>query len=127
MLKLILLFMFLLAISFACGYAVRDWMSRRRRKEARKKFYKRYGPDAHAPETKTMTGATRGAPRAAEQARDLIAGTTLKIEAFRREAQIEFFATRELLEQKFAEPQHGNNGGRVLAHQTTDQRSPSSD
>jgi hypothetical protein len=108
-------------------------MSRRRRKEARKKFYRKYGPDAHAPETKTMIGATRGELTVQKlherlsRLEDLIAGTTLEIEAFRREAQIEFFATRELLEQKFAEPQHGNNGGRVLAYQTTGQRSPSSD
>jgi hypothetical protein len=46
---------------------------------------------------------------------DKIVNTTLEIEAFRRETQIEFFAARELLEQKFDEPQHRNNGGRALA------------
>jgi hypothetical protein len=30
-----------IVISFACGYAIRDWMSRRRRASEREKFYKR--------------------------------------------------------------------------------------
>jgi hypothetical protein len=51
--------MFALAFSFACGYSVRDWMSRRRRKEVRKKFYEKYRPDALPPKTETMTVASR--------------------------------------------------------------------
>jgi hypothetical protein len=31
-----------LALSFACGYGVREWISRRRRAAARKKYYERY-------------------------------------------------------------------------------------
>ena len=54
MIKLILVIMFALAISFACGYGVRDWMSRRRRKEVRKKFYEKYRPDVLSPKTETM-------------------------------------------------------------------------
>jgi len=38
---------------------------------------------------------------------DPVAGTTLKIGASCREDQIEYFATRKLLEQKFAEHEHG--------------------
>jgi hypothetical protein len=57
--KLMLVIMFLLAISFACGYGLRDWISRRRRKEVRKKFYERYPkPHAYPSKTETMTGAT---------------------------------------------------------------------
>ena len=39
---------------------------------------------------------------------------------FRDEARSEFFATRELLERKFEEPRHSNDGGRVLTPQTID-------
>jgi hypothetical protein len=52
MLKLILVTMFPLAISFACGYSLRDWISRRRRKEVRNRFYEKYNPqsaDFHMP------------------------------------------------------------------------------
>ena len=56
--KLILVIMFLLVISFACGYGLRDWISRRRRQEVRKKFYERYPkPHARPSKTETMTGA----------------------------------------------------------------------
>jgi hypothetical protein len=118
MLKLILVLMFALAIGFACGYSVRDWMSRRRRKEVRKKFYERYRPDALPPKTEAMTSASRRELTIQElnerlsRLEDKIVNTTLEIGAFRREAQIEFSAARELLEQKFEEPQHRNNGGR---------------
>lgn len=61
--KLILLaFVFALAVSFACGYGLRDWMSRRRRKEVRKRFYERYQqPQINAQETRNeiMTRPTR--------------------------------------------------------------------
>ena len=103
MLKLILVIMFPLAISFACGYAVRDWMSRQRRKEVRKKFYEKYRPDALPSKTETMTSASRRERTIQElnerlsRIEDKIANTTLEIAAFRREAQIEFFTTRELL------------------------------
>jgi hypothetical protein len=118
MLKLVFI-MFALAISFACGYSIRDWMSRRRRKEVRKKFYEKYRPDALPPKTETMTGASRRELTIQElnerlsRLEDKIASITLEIGAFRRETQMEFFATRELLEQKFEEPQHRNNSGRL--------------
>jgi hypothetical protein len=59
MLKLILVIMFPLAISFASGYSLRDWISRRRRKEVRKRFYEKYNPHALAPKTEAVTGASR--------------------------------------------------------------------
>jgi hypothetical protein len=31
-----------LVIGFACGYGVREWISRRRRAAARKKYYERH-------------------------------------------------------------------------------------
>jgi hypothetical protein len=126
MLKLIVAVIFLLTISFASGYGVRDWMSRRRRKEVRKKFYQRYRPDALAPKTETATGASRRELTIRElqaqlsQLENRIADAILEIEAFRDEARSEFFATRELLERKFEEPRHSNDGGRVPAPQTTD-------
>jgi hypothetical protein len=58
MLELILV----ISVSFATGYGVRDRMSRRRRKEARKRYYERHPailkPDARAPKIETATGAT---------------------------------------------------------------------
>jgi hypothetical protein len=59
--KLILVVMFLSVISFACGYGLRDWISRRRRKEARKRFYEK-SPKSHAhpSKTETMTAAAHG-------------------------------------------------------------------
>ena len=113
MLKLILVIMFPLAISFACGYSLRDWISRRRRKEVRKRFNEKYNPEA-------VSGASRreltiqDVNERLSRLEDKIVNTTLEIEAFRRETQIEFFATRELLEQKFEEPQHRDNGGRLM-------------
>jgi hypothetical protein len=68
-----------------------------------------------------MTGATRRELTIQERnerlsrLEDKIANATLEIVAFRREAQIEFFATRELLEQK----SKVGNGGCVLANQMT--------
>jgi len=120
MLKLILVIMFPLAISFACGYSLRDWISRRRRKEVRKRFNEKYNPRALAPKTEAVTGASRRELTIQElnerlsRLEEKIVNTTLEIEAFRRETQIEFFATRELLEQKFEEPQHRDNGGRLM-------------
>ena len=121
MLKLIAVILLPPAISFACGYGVRDWMSRRRRKEVRKKF-ERYKPGAHTSKIENMTGATHAEPTVQKlherlsRLEEQIANTTLEIEALRREAQIEFIATRELLERKFDDPQHRNNGGgRVLS------------
>jgi hypothetical protein len=117
MLKLILVIVVPPAVSFACGYGVRDWMSRRRRKEIRKKFHEKYRADALSPKTETMIGASRRELTIRElnerlsRLEDKIASTTLEIGAFRRETQMEFFATRELLEQKFEEPQHRNNSG----------------
>ena len=116
MLKLIVALIFLLTISFASGYGVRDWMSRRRRKEVRKKFYQRRRPDAFAPKTETTMGASRGEPiiqglqERLSQLDNRIADAVLKIEVFRDEARSEFFATRELLERKFEEPRHSSDG-----------------
>jgi len=63
MLKLILVILSPLAVSFACGYGTRDWISRRRRKGVRKKFYKRYPKTVeHTPKAEAMTGATRREP-----------------------------------------------------------------
>jgi hypothetical protein len=60
MLKLILDIVPLVVI-FACGYSVRDWMSGRRRKEARKRYYERHPaipkPEAHAPKIETKASA----------------------------------------------------------------------
>ena len=118
--KLILVMMFLPAISFACGYGLRDWISRRRRRKVRKRFHEKYTPHALAPKTEAVTGASRreltiqDVNERLSRLEDKIVNTTLEIEAFRRETQIEFFAARELLEQKFEEPQHRNNGGRLM-------------
>jgi hypothetical protein len=125
MLELNLMFVlpFALAISFACGYGVREWISRHRRKEARKQ----------ASKIESLTGAPprdliiREVHERLSRLDERISDTASKIEAFRREVQIEFFATRELVEQKFEESHLSTNGVRVLAHQTTGQRSPSSD
>jgi hypothetical protein len=88
--------LFALAISFACGYGVREWISRRRRREARKK-------------TETLTIAVLH--ERLGRLEDRIASTTLEIEAFRDEGRSEFVATRELLERKFEDSQYS---GRVL-------------
>jgi hypothetical protein len=81
MLKLIMLiFLFALAIGFACGYGVREWISHRRRKEARKDFASRTG-ELSALETR-------------------IANTTSEIKALRDEARSEFAAVRSLLDRK---------------------------
>jgi hypothetical protein len=116
MLKLIVAVIFLLTISFASGYGVRDWVSRRRRKEVRKKFYQKHRPDAFALKTETTIGASRRELTIQElqerlsQLDNRIADAVLKIEAFRDEARSEFFATRELLERKSEEPRHSNDG-----------------
>jgi hypothetical protein len=114
MLKLILVIMLPLAISFACGYGVRDWVSRRRRKGVRKRFYERYPksqPEAHRPKIETTTTAIprelaiRELHEQLSRLEDRIANTTLEIKAFRDEARSEFGAIRELLQRKFEEPQ----------------------
>jgi hypothetical protein len=62
MLELILV----ISVSFACGYGVRDRMSRRRRKEARKRYYERHPtipkPEPHPPKIENMTAATGREP-----------------------------------------------------------------
>jgi hypothetical protein len=114
MLKLILAIALPLAISFGCGYGVRDWVSRRRRKEARKRFYERYPksqPEAHGPKIETTTVAIRGELTIRELCERLsrlenrIVDNTLEIAAFRDEARSEFVAIRELLQRNFEEPQ----------------------
>src|SRR5215467_6218330 len=106
MVRLIMVIMLPPVISFACGYGVRDWMSRRRRREVRKKFYERCKPDAHAPTTETTSVATRRELTIRElqerlsRLEDRIADATLEIEAFREEARSEFASTRDLLERK---------------------------
>ena len=133
MLKLILMIMFPLTVSFAGGYGLRDWVSRRRRKEMRKKFYGRHAKsqaDAQAPKIDAMAAAIRRELAIGElherlnRLEDRIADTTLEVAAFHEEARTEFAATRELLERKFEEIQHRNNDGRVLVRQTTGQRLP---
>jgi hypothetical protein len=89
-----LVLLFALAISFACGYGVREWISRRRRKEAR---------------NKTETGRELTSAVLHERLsrlEDRIASSKLEIEAFRDEARSELAATRELLERKFEESQY---------------------
>jgi hypothetical protein len=130
MLELILV----ISVSFATGYGVRDRMSRRRRKEARKRYYERHPailkPDARAPKIETATGATgkeltiRELHERLSRLEDRIFGARLETEAFCDEARSEFVATRTLLERKFEEPEHGDNNGGVLA---TAQRVPHSD
>ena len=116
MLKLIVAVIFLLTISFASGYGVRDWISRRRRKEVRKKFYQRYRPDTLAPKTETTIGASRRELTIQEfqerlsQLENRIADAISEIEAFRDEARSEFSATREFLERKFEEPRPSSDG-----------------
>jgi len=86
-------------------------MSRRRRREVRKKFYERCKPDAHAPTTETTSVATRRELTIRElqerlkRLEDRIADATLEIEAFREEARSEFASTRDLLERKLEEVQ----------------------
>jgi hypothetical protein len=111
MVRLIMVIMLPPVISFACGYGVRDWMARRRRREVRKKFYERCKPDAHAPTTETTSVATRRELTIRElqerlsRLEDRIADATLEIEAFREEARSEFASTRDLLERKLEEVQ----------------------
>jgi hypothetical protein len=105
--------------------------------EARKRYYERHPtipkPDPHAPKIETMTGATSKEPTIRElherlsSLEDRIFGARLGTETFRDEARSESVATRSLLERKFEEPEHGNNNGGVLAHQTTAQRARCSD
>jgi hypothetical protein len=133
MLELIIM----ISVSFACGYGVRDWISRRRRKEARKRYYERHStipkPDAHAPKIATVTGATdkertiRELHERLSRLEDRIFGTRSETETFRDEARSEFLATRTPLERKLEEPEHSNNNCGALAHQTTLQRAPRSD
>jgi hypothetical protein len=128
MLELILV----ISVSFACGYGVRDRVSRRRRKEARERYHERHPaipkPEAHAPKIETMTSATSREPTIRELHERLsrlegrLFGTALG-----DEARSEFVTTRPLLERKFEEPEHGNNNGGVQAHQTTAQRARCSD
>jgi hypothetical protein len=118
MLKLILDIMPLVVI-FACGYGVRDWMSRRRRKKARKRYYERRPTipesDAHVPKIETVTGETGREPTIWElnerlsRLEDRIFGTRSETETFCDEPRSEFVATR------------------TLAHQTTAQRARHSD
>jgi len=125
MLKLIMLvFLFALAVSFACGYGVREWISRRRRNEARKKFYEKHSKlqtDATAPKNEIMALTTRREPTIRElderlsRVEDRIADVASEIEAFRDETRSEFVITRELLERKFEEAQNSNDG-RALAN-----------
>jgi hypothetical protein len=71
-------------------------MSRRRRKEARKRYYERHPtvpkPDAHAPKIDTTTGATGREPTARQlherlsRLEDRIFGARLETETFRDEA-----------------------------------------
>jgi len=92
----LILVMFPLAVSFACGYGVRDWMSRRRRKEARKRYDERHptipNPDAHAPKIETMASATPKEPTIRElqerlsRLEDRIFGVRLETETFRDQA-----------------------------------------
>jgi hypothetical protein len=130
MLKLIMMITLPLAISFACGYGVRDWMSRRRRKEVRKRFYEKYKPDAHVPPTEIMAGPTRRELSIRElQERlnrldDRIADATLKIEGFRDEARSEFASTRDLLERKLEEIRQTGNDHRLAAQTIDHGRSP---
>lgn len=120
-----------ISVSFACGYGVRARMSRRRRKEARKRYYERHSAlklDAHAPKAESMTGATGKKPTIWElderlsRPEDRIFGTTLG-----DEARSEFVATRPLSERKSEEHEHSNNGGGVLTSQMMGQRPPWSD
>jgi hypothetical protein len=76
-LKLAIL-IFALTVSFACGYGVREWVSHRRRKEARKEF------------------AGRSRELSALENR-----ITSEINALRDETRNEFAAVRDLLERKF--------------------------
>jgi hypothetical protein len=132
MLELILV----ISVSFASGYGVRDRMSRRRRKEARKRYYERHPgilKPARAPKSETATGATgkeptvRGLHERLSRLEDRIFGARLETETFCDEARSEFVATRMLLERKFEEPEHNGNNAGVLAHQTTAQRLRRSD
>jgi hypothetical protein len=112
MLKLMLVILFPLAISFGCGYGLRDWISRRRRKEVRKKFYDRYRvPHAKTPAPKAEIMASparreftiRELDERLSKLEDRLADTRSGIEAFRDEVRSEFAATRELLEREFEE------------------------
>ena len=47
MFKLILFFIFNTTISFACGYGIREWISRRRRVAAQKEYFERHPDRRH--------------------------------------------------------------------------------
>jgi hypothetical protein len=115
MLELILV----IRVSFATGYGVRRRVSRRRRREARKRYYERPAilkPDSHAQDRDcdTATGKEPTIRELHERLRrleDRIFGARLETETFCDEAQSEFAATHRLLERKFEEAEHGNNNG----------------
>ena len=108
MLNLILV-MFPLAVSFACGYGVRDWMSRRRRKEARKRYNEKLPaskPDGHAPKIEPTTCAIHTEPtiqglhERLSRLEERVFHTTSETGRLAVEARSEFVANRTLLEQK---------------------------
>jgi hypothetical protein len=108
MLNLILV-MFPLAVSFACGYGVRDWMSRRRRKEARKRYNEKLPaskPDGHAPKIEPTTCAIlteptiQGLHERLSRLEERVFHTTSETGRLAVEARSEFVANRTLLEQK---------------------------
>jgi hypothetical protein len=108
MLNLILV-MFPLAVSFACGYGVRDWMSRRRRKEARKRYNEKLPaskPDGHAPKIEPATCAIHTEPtiqglhERLSKLEERVFHTTSETGRLAVEARSEFVANRTLLEQK---------------------------
>jgi hypothetical protein len=108
----LILYILPLAVMFACGYGVRDWMSRRRRKKARRRRYERQStipkPDELAPKIETNTNATGREPTIRElherlsRVEDRIFDTGLKTELV-------------------PELEHSNNNGGVVAFQTTAQ------
>ena len=79
---LALVFPFAATAGFACGYGVREWISNRRRKEARSQAH-------NDPTGRHLSTIERR-----------IADTTSEIKALRDEAQRELAAIRNLLEQK---------------------------
>jgi len=91
-----LIFLFSVTTGFACGYGVREWISDRRRKEARNLARRDPANRKHDQQLNTLENR--------------IADTTSEIRALRDEARSELAAIRNLLERKSEIAEHRDNG-----------------
>jgi uncharacterized protein HemX len=90
-LKIIVVFLFALGAGFACGYAVREWISTQRRKQALNLAHQDFTGRKHQAQLSTLEGR--------------IAANTSEIKALRDEARIQLAAIRNLLERKSEVPE----------------------